>query len=42
LDEFTDYDDFDLVPYDKQAALPDPDYSVTLSIAMINRDDGKN
>jgi iron transport multicopper oxidase len=42
LDEFTDYDDFDLVPYDKEAALPEPDYQVTLSIAMINRADGKN
>jgi hypothetical protein len=42
LDEFTDFDDFKLVPYVKEAALGEPDYTTTLTIAMINLNDGKN
>jgi iron transport multicopper oxidase len=42
VNEFDDFDDFTLVPGDGEALLPDPDVTVTLAIAMINLDDGKN
>jgi iron transport multicopper oxidase len=42
LDEFVDYDDFNLVPADKGALYNDPAATYTLSIAMVNRNDGKN
>jgi iron transport multicopper oxidase len=34
LDKFSDFDDFDLVPYDKQALFPAPDQTITLDVVM--------
>lgn len=42
LDEFNEFDDFGLVPYDKQPLLPPADESIVLEVAMENLDDGAN
>lgn len=41
LDEFNDFDDFTLMPYDKMALLPEPDQTITLDVVMDNLGDGK-
>lgn len=41
LQEFDDYDDFTLVPYDKMPLLPEPSQQIQLSVAMGNLGDGK-
>jgi len=41
VDSFNDYDDFDLVPYDKKPLLPEPDQRITLDIIMGVLGDGK-
>ncbi|KAK9475095.1 Cupredoxin [Dipodascopsis tothii] len=41
LDEFDPYDDFYLVPYEKEAVL-DPDYTITVDVVMDNLRDGVN
>ena len=42
VDTFDDFDDFFLVPVDNESLLPDPDYTVPLTVLMINLDDGAN
>ncbi|KAG0647818.1 Cell surface ferroxidase fetC [Hyphodiscus hymeniophilus] len=41
LDEFNDFDDFTLVPFDKMALLPEPDQVITLDVIMDNLGNGK-
>jgi iron transport multicopper oxidase len=41
IDEFNDFDDFTLVPYDKQPLLPAPDQVITLDVVMDNLGDGR-
>jgi iron transport multicopper oxidase len=40
--DWNDFDDFTLVPYDKQPILPAPTKAITLNLAMINLGDGVN
>ncbi|OAF62280.1 hypothetical protein VC83_01092 [Pseudogymnoascus destructans] len=42
IDEFTDIDDFDLVPHDKEPLLGDADQTITLEVMMDNLADGAN
>jgi iron transport multicopper oxidase len=42
IDEFDPFDDFTLVPYDKQELLPEPDQSLELVVMMNNLGDGAN
>lgn len=42
LDEFVEFDDHTLVPYDRQPLLEDPDYSFKLDAKMDNLGDGVN
>ncbi|KFY06165.1 hypothetical protein V491_08813, partial [Pseudogymnoascus sp. VKM F-3775] len=42
VDEFTEIDDFDLVPYDKEPLLGDADQTITLEVVMDNLNDGAN
>ncbi len=42
IDELVPFDDFTLVPYDKEALLADPDQSVELTVVMGNLGDGAN
>lgn len=41
VDEFNDFDDFYLVPYDKRPLLPEPDQVITLDVVMDNLGNGK-
>lgn len=41
LDEFNDYDDFTLVPYDRMPLLPEPNQQIVLSVIMGNLGNGK-
>ncbi|KAE9372214.1 multicopper oxidase [Stipitochalara longipes BDJ] len=41
VDKFNDFDDFDLVPYDKKPLLPEPDQTITLDVMMGVLGDGK-
>jgi iron transport multicopper oxidase len=41
LDEFNDFDDASLVPYDKMPLLPDPDQVITLDVVMDDLGNGK-
>ncbi|KFZ13800.1 hypothetical protein V501_03522 [Pseudogymnoascus sp. VKM F-4519 (FW-2642)] len=42
IDEFTDIDDFDLVPHDKEPLLGDADQTIILEVVMDNLADGAN
>jgi iron transport multicopper oxidase len=42
LDEYDDFDDVTLVPYDGEHIFPDADFTTTLAIRMINLGDGAN
>lgn len=42
IDSFDPVDDMDLVPYDEQERLPEPDRIVQLDVAMDNLGDGAN
>jgi iron transport multicopper oxidase len=42
VDEFTDYDDFNLVPTDGEKLLDKVDHSITLDMKMDNLGDGAN
>lgn len=42
VDEFTEIDDFNLVPYDKEPLLGDADQTITLEVVMDNLNDGAN
>ncbi len=42
LDSLNPFDDFTLVPYDKQELLPEPDQIVDLTVVMANLGDGAN
>lgn len=42
IDEFAPFDDFSLVPYDKEALYSNVDQSITLDMKMDNLDDGAN
>jgi iron transport multicopper oxidase len=41
VDEFNDFDDFDLVPYDKMPLLQKPDQIFTFNVVMANLGDGR-
>lgn len=41
IDEFDEFDDFTLVPFDKQPLLPEPDQMITLDVIMDNLGNGK-
>ena len=42
LDEYTPFDDYTLVPQDREKRLDKVDYSVTLNVKMDNLGDGAN
>jgi iron transport multicopper oxidase len=42
IDEFDPFDDFALVPVDKQELLGEPDQTVSLELLMDNLGDGAN
>jgi iron transport multicopper oxidase len=42
VNSFDPFDDFALVPYDKQELLPEPDQTVELTVIMANLGDGAN
>ena len=42
IDEYDDFDDHTLVPYDREALLEDPDYSFKLDVKMDNLGNGVN
>jgi iron transport multicopper oxidase len=41
VDELNDFDDFELVPYDKKPLLPEPDQVITLDVVMEVLGNGK-
>ncbi|QSZ34526.1 hypothetical protein DSL72_006120 [Monilinia vaccinii-corymbosi] len=41
VDEYKDFDDFDLVPYDRMALLPEPDQTISLDVNMDVLGNGK-
>jgi iron transport multicopper oxidase len=41
VDELNDFDDFDLVPYDKKPLLPEPDQIISLDVIMDVLGNGK-
>lgn len=41
-DSFQEFDDYTLVPYDKEPLFPNPDQSITLEVVMSNLGDGAN
>jgi iron transport multicopper oxidase len=41
VDEFNDFDDFRLIPYDKKPLLPGPDQVITLDVVMKPLGNGK-
>lgn len=41
-DDFEPFDDMELVPYDKQELLPDPDHTIEITVTMNNLMDGIN
>lgn len=41
VDELDNFDDFTLVPFDKQPLLPEADQVITLDVVMDNLGDGK-
>lgn len=42
IDSLVPFDDFTLVPYDKQELLPEPDQTIELTVIMANLGDGAN
>lgn len=42
VDAFDWYDDMNLVPYDNQAILQDPDQQIVFDVIMNNLDNGAN
>lgn len=42
LDKFAPFDDFTLVPKDRQGLMDKADYSITLDVKMSNLGDGAN
>jgi iron transport multicopper oxidase len=42
MDEFAPFDDFTLVPYDREAIYSNVDQSITLDMKMDNLGDGAN
>lgn len=42
VDEFHEFDDWTLVPYDNETLLGEPDQEVTLTVIMDNLNDGAN
>ena len=42
LDEFDPFDDFTLVPHDKEPLLPDADYTIPMTMLMDDLDNGAN
>lgn len=42
LDELNSFDDFDLIPYDKEELYENVDYSFSLDVTMDNLGDGAN
>lgn len=42
LEEYNDFDDFNLVPYDRQAIYKDVTQTITLDMKMDNLGDGAN
>jgi iron transport multicopper oxidase len=41
VDDLDFFDDYTLIPFDKQPLLPDPDQTITLDVIMDNLGDGK-
>jgi iron transport multicopper oxidase len=42
VDTLDPFDDFTLIPYDRQKLLPEPDQTVNLTVIMANLGDGAN
>lgn len=42
VDTLDPFDDFTLIPYDRQELLPEPDQTVNLTVIMANLGDGAN
>ena len=42
VDEYNDFDDWTLVPYDRQPLFENPNHSVQLDMKMDNLGDGAN
>lgn len=42
VDEFNEFDDYTLVPYDNQTILGTPDHQIELEVIMDNLGDGAN
>lgn len=42
VDEFNEFDDYTLVPYDNQTILGAPDHQIELEVIMDNLGDGAN
>jgi iron transport multicopper oxidase len=42
IDSFEPFDDFDLVPYDREKLYDHVDYQIQLDMKMDNLDDGAN
>lgn len=41
VDELKEFDDFTLVPFDKEPLYPEPDQTISLDVIMDNLGDGK-
>lgn len=41
VDQFNDFDDFALIPYDQKPLLPEPDQTITMDVVMNVLGDGK-
>jgi iron transport multicopper oxidase len=41
VDELNDFDDFTLIPYDRQPLLPEPDHTISLDVVMDVLGNGK-
>ena len=41
VNQFKDFDDFALVPYDHKPLLPEPDQTITIDVVMNVLGDGK-
>lgn len=41
VDELVEFDDFTLVPFDKQPLFPEPDQTITFDVIMDMLGDGK-
>lgn len=42
VEQFNDFDDYTLVPYDQKPLLPEPDQTIALDVVMNVLGDGKD